>query len=329
MKILIAGLQSRYEQYLPDLPITKQTEMVFCKRSLSDEVFAAAAPEAEVVCVDSMRTTTAALMEAMPNLKLIQCEGVGFDRVDLEYARQRGIYVCNNPGSNAAAVAEQTILLILALTRDLIPGQESMYAGTSNRVLGRVVTSPLRELGDCRVGLVGFGHIAKAVARLLRAFGAEVCYNAPHRRTPEEEAEWGVTYLPLEELAATCDIVSLHCPANASTHHLVDDAFLARMKPTALLINTARGDVVDSVALRRALEEGRIAGAGLDTLDQEPAPLDHPLIDLPPQLRERVVLSPHIGGLTTAFYRRGHLHMWQNIQCIADGQRPDSVVNGL
>ena len=96
MKILIAGLQSRYEQYLPDLPITKQVEMVFCKRSLSDEVFAAAAPEAEVVCVDSMRTTTAALMEAMPNLKLIQCEGVGFDRVDLEYARQRGIWIRSN-----------------------------------------------------------------------------------------------------------------------------------------------------------------------------------------------------------------------------------------
>ena len=88
-------------------------------------------------------------------------------------------------------------------------------------------------------------------------------------------------------------------------------------------------DQKDLRTLRRALEEGRIAGAGLDTLDQEPAPLDHPLIDLPPQLRERVVLSPHIGGLTTAFYRRGHLHMWQNIQCIAQGQRPDSVVNGL
>ena len=132
MKILIAGLQSRYEQYLPDLPITKQVEMVFCKRSLSDEVFAAAAPEAEVVCVDSMRRTTSVLMDAMPNLKLIQCEGVGFDQVELEAARQRGIYVCNNPGSNAAAVAEQTILLMLALTRGLVPGQESMYAGTSN-----------------------------------------------------------------------------------------------------------------------------------------------------------------------------------------------------
>ena len=90
MKILIAGLQSRYEQYLPDLPITKQVEMVFCKRSLSDEVFAAAAPEAEVVCVDSMRRTTSVLMDAMPNLKLIQCEGVGFDQVELEAARQLG-----------------------------------------------------------------------------------------------------------------------------------------------------------------------------------------------------------------------------------------------
>ena len=329
MKLLIAGFQSRYEQYLPDLPVAHEAEMVFCKRSLSDEVFAAAAPDAEVVCVDSMRPTGSALMDAMPNLKMIHCEGVGFDQVDLEAARKRGIFVCNNPGANAGAVAEQVILLILALMRGLVPGQRSMLEGTSNQVLKQVLTTPMRELGDCRVGLVGFGCIAKAVTQLLHAFGAEVCYNAPHRRSPEEEAQWGVTYLSLEELAASCDIVSLHCPSNASTHHLVDEGFLRRMKPSALLINTARGDVVDSQALRNALEAGSLAGAGLDTLDQEPAPLDHPLIDLPPELRDRVVLSPHIGGLTTAFFRRGHLNMWRDIEKVAAGRRPDNVVNGL
>ena len=135
--------------------------------------------------------------------------------------------------------------------------------------------------------------------------------------------------LSLEELAETCDIVSLHCAVTDETRNMVDEDFLARMKPTAYLINTARGDLVDNDALARALTEGRIAGAGLDTLAPEPVPADHPLVTLPPEIQRRVILAPHLGGITEASFRRAHAHMWRNAQRLAAGERPDSVVNGL
>jgi len=329
MKVLVLGPQKHYETYMPDLPITQQVEIVYGKRSLPDEELAALYPDAEVICVDAVRTTTRGLIDNLPNLKMIHSEGVGFDRIDSAAAREKGVYVCNNPGSNAQGVAEHTVMMMLALMRSLLPNHLAMQAGEAKAALKQMVTNPLRELGDCTVGLVGFGHTAKAVAHLLHAFGTHVCYYAPHRRTAEEEAAYNVTYLPLEELRSTCDIISLHCPANAETQNLVDEAFLQGMKPSALLINTARGTLVNTAALRRGLEEGWLFGAGLDTLDQEPVSADHPLVALPPELQSRVVLSPHISGVTTAFYRRGHLNMWQNIAKVAAGERPGTVVNGL
>lgn len=187
----------------------------------------------------------------------------------------------------------------------------------------------LRELSDCRVGLVGFGDIARAVAVRLAAFGCEVCYTARHRLPREEEARYGVTFMALEEMAAVCDVVSLHCPVTDETRNMVSDALLARMQSTAVLINTARGELVDNDALARALTEGRIAGAGLDTVAPEPVPADHPLVQLPAPAAERLVFSPHLGGITEASFRRAHLHMWRNVERLVDGHRPDNIVNGL
>ena len=187
----------------------------------------------------------------------------------------------------------------------------------------------ITELSACKVGLVGLGDTGRAAAEHLRPFGCGLYYYSKHRRPPEEEQRLGVTYLPLEELAAVCDIVSLHCAVTGETRNMVDDAFLGRMKPTAYLINTARGDLVDNDALRRALTEGRIAGAGLDTVTPEPVPADHPLAALPEAVRDRVVLAPHLGGITEASFRRAHAHMWRNAERIAAGERPDCVVNGL
>ena len=138
-----------------------------------------------------------------------------------------------------------------------------------------------------------------------------------------------MTYLPLEELAASCDIVSLHCPVTAETRNMVDDAFLNRMKRTAYLVNTARGELVDNDALCRALTAGAIAGAGLDTIAPEPVTADNPLASLPAPAGERLVLSPHLGGITEAAFRRSHLHMWRNAERVADGHAPDNIVNGL
>lgn len=178
-------------------------------------------------------------------------------------------------------------------------------------------------------GLVGFGDIARATAERLNAFGCEVYYYTKHPRDRDEEERRGISYLTLEELAASCDIVSRHCAANGETQGMVNDDFLARMRPTVYLINTARGELVDGQALRRALVEGRLAGAGLDTLAPEPVAADHPLVALPAPVCGYVELSPHLGGITEAAFRRGHLHMWRNAERVVDGHRPDNIVNGL
>ena len=218
---------------------------------------------------------------------------------------------------------------MLMLLRRALEGDRAVREGRQMEMKERCMVEGLTELSACKVGLVGFGDIARAAAERLAPFGCELYYYTKHRRTPEEERKYGITYLPLEELAERSDIVSLHCAVNDETRGMVDDALLRRMKPTAYLINTARGDLVDNDALRRALTEGRIAGAGLDTLAPEPVPADHPLVTLPPEIQRRVILAPHLGGITEASFRRAHAHMWRKAQRLAAGERPDSVVNGL
>ena len=327
MKIVILGAEARYRAYQPAMPFIQQQELVFLDKDSTEAEILAAGADAEVLFVDAITVVSAALMEHMPCLRLIHSEGVAFDRIDLSAARERGIYVCNNKGCNA--VAEQTVLLILMLLRHALEGDEAVRAGRQMEMKERCMVEGITELSACKVGLVGFGDIARAAAERLVPFGCELYYYTKHRRLPEEEKKYHVTYLPLEELAEKSDIVSLHCAVTEETRNLVDAALLRRMKPTAYLINTARGDLVDNEALRQALLEGRIAGAGLDTLSPEPVPAGHPLTALPPEVQRKVVLAPHLGGITEASFRRAHAHMWRNVEHLAAGERPDNIVNGL
>ena len=329
MEILILGPRARYERYRPPMEFIGRQRPVFLDKESTEAQILTAAPEAEVLFVDAITPVSASLMEGLPRLRLIHSEGVGFDRIDLDAARERGIYVCNNKGCNAGAVAEQAIMLMLMLLRHALEGDRAVRTGRQMEMKERCMVEGITELSACKVGLVGLGDIGRAAAERLRPFGCALYYCSRHRRSPEEERRLGVTYLPLAELAETCDIISLHCAVTDETRHMADDAFLARMKPTAFLINTARGDLVDNDALRRALTEGRIAGAGLDTLAPEPVPEDHPLVDLPPEVREKVILAPHLGGITEASFRRAHAHMWRNAERLAAGERPDNIVNGL
>ena len=329
MKILILGPEARYQAYLPDLPFIRGQELVFLDKDSPEEEILAAAPDAEVLFADAITEVSASLIRRLPRLRLIHSEGVAFDRIDTSAAWERGIYVCNNKGCNAGAVAEQAILLMLMLLRHALPGDRAVRDGRQMEMKERCMIEGITELSACRVGLVGFGDIARATAERLAPFGCPLYYYTKHRRSPGEERRYGVTYLPLEELVGFCDILSLHCAVTEETRNLVDDALLARMKPTAYLINTARGDLVDHGALRRALLEGRIAGAGLDTLSPEPVPAGHPLTTLPPEIQDRVALAPHLGGITEAAFRRAHLHMWQNVGRLLEGERPDNVVNGV
>jgi phosphoglycerate dehydrogenase-like enzyme len=269
--------------------------------------FAALMAEAEVVW-HVLKPLTAAHIDAAPKLRLIQKIGVGVNTIDLDSARARGIAVCNLPGTNAPAVAELTLLLMLGALRQVARFDSALRAGRG-WLLDPAVQDSLTELGGRTVGLVGYGAVPRALAPALAALGCRILYAS---RAPKTDAagEWR----PLHALLAEADVVSLHLPLTTETEHLIDAAALARMKPGAVLVNTARGGLVDQAALTEALRGGRLAAAGLDVLATEPVDPADPLLALP-----NVVLTPHIGWLTTGTFDRSLALAAENCRRLAAG----------
>ena len=329
MKILVYGPRDRYIAYKPDFAHQLDAETVFVPLNADPVPPTTANADAEILFADAGYPVTKELIDLLPNLKLIQSEGVGYNKFDLEAARARGIFVCNSKACNATSVAEHTVMLILMALRFGITGHNAVRAGQQIQMKERVMASNAPELLLSSVGLVGFGDIAQATARRLAPFGCKLYYYSLHRRSPEEEAEFGVTYLPLEELVATCDVTSLHCAVNDQTRGMISAELLEKFKPGAILVNTARGDLLDNLAVRQALIDGKLGIIAMDTIAPEPTPGDHPLVDLPEWVRDRAIYSPHLGGNTGGSLVRAHLTMWSNAQRIMEGQRPNFIVNGL
>lgn len=329
MKILVFGPQDRYDVYKPDFVSQMPVELVFRSGEQSYLQAAQENRDAEILFVDAITEVEAEIMDALPNLKMIHSEGVGYNCIDCEAARERGIYVCNNKGCNAASVAEHTIMLMLMALRYGIEGHTAVVEGQQIQMKQRAIAARKPGLFQCSVGLVGFGDTAQATARRLAAFGCPLYYYTAHRRSPEVEADFGVTYLPLEELAAKCDVISLHCAVTDETRGMINAAFIEKMKPEAVLVNCARGALVDNEALRQALIDGRISCAALDTIEPEPTPGDHPLVDLPAGVRHRAIYSSHLGGSSGGSFAKAHLTMWENARRIMSGERPTNVVNHL
>jgi phosphoglycerate dehydrogenase-like enzyme len=328
MKILIIGSRGRYEKFSPEHISDSSHEIVFFPREAGEKDLIAGAKDAEIILVDAITPVSRALIGQMPRLKMIHSEGVAYDKIDLAAADERGIFVCNNKGCNAAAVAEQAILLMLAWLRSTIAGDRAVREGHQIEMKERKMIEGITELGDCAIGLIGFGGIAKAAALRLKAFGSAVYYYAPHRRSKEEEENFGVQYVELDKLAEIADIVSIHAAVTPQTRGMINAAFLQKMKPSAFIVNTARGEIADNAALREALITGTIAGAAFDTLYPEPTPKDHPLVDLPDNCRDKVVFAPHLGGITTSSFKRAHHDMWNNVTRLARGEKPANIVNG-
>lgn len=327
MKLLVIGSKARTEKYLPDLPITREVETVVVERGASDDEILGLAADADFIMADAISPVSARLIAGMPNLKLIHSEGVAYNAIDLDAARTRGVFVCNNAGANAVGVAEQTVLLMLACLRDAINADSAVRCGRQIQTKERMMLEGVRELGDCRIGFIGFGAIAQETARHLADWGCEMLYNKRHRLSKEDERALDVRFASVEDIASACDIVSIHVPVTEETRGMVDAAFLARMKSDAILINTARGEIVDTEALAAALEAGTIAAAGLDTVAPEPVQLDNPLLNLSEQASRRIVLSPHIGGTTVGFFRRAHRAIWENIARVTAGEEPINIVS--
>lgn len=329
MKILIIGSKDRYKKYLPDLEFIRQTTMIFCPHRAKDEELLQAAQDADAIFIDPMARLSGNVIRQMTKLKIIQSEGVGFNGIDCQTAKEKGIYVCNCKGANAGAVAEQAILLMLALLRSTITGDRIERDGRQMEMKERLMYEGIAELGDCKIGLIGFGDIAKATAKRLQPFECEIFYYTKNRKTQELEEKHHVSYLELDEMIRICDIISLHCPVTPETAGMVNAEFLSKMKANSYLINTARGDIVDNQALYDAIVTGKIRGAGLDTVYPEPTTRDNILLNLPEKFKEHITFSPHIGGITTSYFRRAHVFNWSNVETALNGRRPQYIVNGL
>ena len=253
----------------------------------SDEDLAQHAADAEILLTFSLPARRLALC---PRVRFIERLGVGLEGIDVAAIAATGIPAAYTPGANAVAVAEHTILLVLALTKRFLAAEAYTRAGRSSPV--GFNTEGINDLAGATVGLVGLGHIGKAVAERLRPFGSRLLYHTRHRVDAATEARLGVTHCGLAELLAASQIVSLHLPISQETRHIIGERELAMMPRGALLINTARGAHVDQDALRRAIEGGRLAGAGLDSVDPGPDG-SNPFADLP-----QVIVTPHTGSLS-------------------------------
>jgi glyoxylate reductase len=255
------------------------------------------------------------LLEAAgQQLRCIANLAVGYDNVDLEAAARHGVAVTNTPGVLDDATADLTLGLILAATRRLAEGDRLVRSGRGwSWGMGFMLGSGLQGK---RLGIVGLGGIGRKVAQRARAFGMEIAYHSRHPAPPEVEEALGAERLPLEQLLATSDVVSLHTPLTEETRHLIGTAELAAMKQTAVLVNAARGPVVDEQALAAALAEGEIAAAGLDVYEHEPR-VEPALLEL-----DNVVLVPHLGSATIETRTAMAVLAARNAISVLNGQGP-------
>ena len=312
---------------LPDPIETRIMELFSCRLNLGDKPFSkaelkAAIGQAEVlVPTVTDRIDAEVLAVAGSALKLIASFGTGVDHVDLAAAQQRGIAVTNTPGVLTEDTADMTMALILAVSRRLAEGERLIRSGTWT---GWGPTTMLgHRIWGKRLGIVGMGRIGMALARRAKGFGLSVHYHN-RRPAPEDiESALEATYWEsLDQMLAHMDIVSVNCPHTPATYHLLSARLLRLLQPHAILVNTARGEIVDEEELTRLLETGAIAGAGLDVFEYEPA--------IDPRLRalDNVVLLPHMGSSTI----EGRIAMGErviiNIKTFADGHRPPDRVLG-
>ncbi|MBO9657119.1 MAG: D-glycerate dehydrogenase [Agrobacterium tumefaciens] len=315
---------------LPDVVETRMRELFDAELNIDDtprseEELVAAMQRVDVLVPTVTDRITAAMIEkAGPQLKLIASFSNGIDHVDVDAAARKGITVTNTPNVLTEDSADITMALVLAVPRRMIEGTRVLANG-ADEWLGWSPTWMLgRRISGKRIGIVGMGRIGTAVARRAKAFGLSIHYHNRKRVNPATEAELEATYWDsLDQMLARVDIVSVNCPSTPATYHLISARRLALMQPTSYIVNTARGDIIDEAAMIQCLREGKIAGAGLDVYENEPA-VNPKLIKLAKE--GKVVLLPHMGSATI----EGRIDMGDkviiNIRTLFDGHRPPNRV---
>lgn len=270
------------------------------------------------ILINQYAPMTARVIGGLRRCRAIIRYGIGVDTVDVKAATARGIWVCNVPDYGVDETSNHAIALILALARKL----PVIHADVRRGGWGLSCGKPMHRFAGSTLGLVGLGRIASAVARKLSAFGLNMIAYDPY--VPAQRAqELGVTLVDFDTLVRSSDYITLHCPATEDNHHLFSEAVFARMKPTAYLINAARGSIVDEAALIAALRAGQIAGAGLDVLEQEPIAPDSPLLAM-----DNVIITSHFGGYSEEAIESLQRKATQEAVNILAGNAPFHAVNG-
>jgi D-3-phosphoglycerate dehydrogenase len=307
-----------YESIHPEgLAVLEEKAQVRYAPGWSEEEVLPIIGDIEGIIIRANGRVSRRLMERAPRLKVVGRHGVGLDNVDVAAASELGVYVVNTPAANAEAVAEHALGLIVALSKQIVQGDRELRAGNWDARYSLIG----RELHRRTLGVVGCGRIGCLVAQMAHAaFKVEVLYYDVVAR-PELEAESNAQRVGLKELLRRADYVTLHVPLIPNTRGLLGERELALMKPTALLVNTSRGQVVDESALTEALTSKRIAGAGLDVFWTEPLPADSPLLSL-----QNVLLTPHMAAHTEEALRNMSL-VSKDIVAVLEGQEPEHCVN--
>ncbi|MGI9478518.1 MAG: 2-hydroxyacid dehydrogenase [Hyphomicrobiaceae bacterium] len=263
--------------------------------------------------ISAQVAVTGEILRAAPRLKLLHKWGVGVDNFDVDAARSLGIKVARTTGSNALPVAEFTIGLMIATLRFQALGHERLRQG--RWMAFNELPGPALCISGSTVGIVGFGAIGQTVARLVKGFGCRVLYNKRSRLPAEEEQALGAEFAEMPELLANADIVSLNCPLTPETTDLINTESIARMKPSAVLVNVARGGVVNEDDLALALRNRTIRGAAMDVYSVEPLPSDSALLGL-----DNIVLTPHLAAATADTFEPTVRRMFENIALVSRGE---------
>lgn len=290
-------------------------EHVFIERDDTPDEVRAKLAEADFIVTGAI---TAEQIAQAEGVKMIQMPGVGYERIDVEAAVARNIPVAITPEGTIVGVSEHVILLILALYKHLTEAHNALKEG-------RWIHNDLRHtalmLEGKRVGILGMGRIGREVTKRLRGFDVELVYHDIYRQPPEAEQTMGLTYLPFDDLLATADVITLHVFLAEGSQHLIGTRELGLMKPTAMLVNTSRGGVIDEVALYTALKSRRIAAAGLDVFEVEPTPPDNPILQL-----DNVLVTPHMATANRDAMIQKSQACYANFERVLRGESPINTV---
>ena len=257
------------------------------------------------------------VLRAAEGVRMVQVLSAGYDSMNLRLMRDLEVPCCNNGGANSRAVADHAVLLMLAVYKQLMAAEQSTREGRWSQPITGMNTF---EMADKLVGILGLGNIGRQVARRVQGFEAKVQYHDLFPLASELESELGVTRVGICELFETSDIISVHTPLTPGTRHIVSSELIGLMKPTAMLVNTSRGPVVDESALTDALREGQIGAAGLDVFEKEPIDPDNPLLSM-----DNVVVTPHSAGTTWDTWFRRAEFAYENMQGVWNGDAPMAV----